>query len=93
MSKFTVLYPTRIATQHYEAGDEVELPNSTDQFFIKRLIEIGCLKPIEDDTKKAKKEELRGTNIKELKSKKPKNPTTQKQDDNDLDIDTSEIEE
>ncbi|MDL0089912.1 hypothetical protein [Campylobacter gastrosuis] len=82
--KFRVLYDTRISTKLYKKDDEVEFASGTDELFIKRLIDIKCIEPINESVK-PKQQDKRGTNIKKAKAE-PK-------DADDLGVDLDEIEE
>lgn len=81
--KFKVLYDTQISTKLYKKGDEVEFIQGTDELFIKRLIDINCIEPINDQQDKPKLTDKRGT----------KKPKEQPKDADDLGIDLDEIEE
>ncbi|QCD44449.1 hypothetical protein [Campylobacter mucosalis] len=82
--KFRVLYDTRISTKLYKKGDEIEFIDGTDELFIKRLIDIKCIEPINEGVK-PKQQDKRGTNVKKTKNE-PKEA-------DDLGVDLDDIEE
>lgn len=82
--KFRVLYDTRISTKLYKKGDEVEFVDGTDELFIKRLIAINCIEPINENVK-PKQQDKRGTNTKKTK--------TEPKEADDLGVDLDDIEE
>lgn len=103
--KYQVLYDTRISTENYKKGDEIEFADGTDELFIKRLIDIKCIEPVVGSEKPKESKNQRGTNVKEQEKaakqqakeqEKAAKKEAKKQDsesvDNDLGVDLDDIE-
>ena len=103
--KYQVLYDTRISTENYKKGDEIEFADGTDELFIKRLIDIKCIEPVAGSEKPKESKNQRGTNVKEQEKaakqqakeqEKAAKKEAKKQDsesvDNDLGVDLDGIE-
>lgn len=98
--KYKILYDTRISTENYKKGDEIEFADGTDELFIKRLVDIKCIEPVAGSEKPKETKNQRGTNVKEQeKAAKQQAKEQEKQgkkqaDENDdgLGVDLDDIE-
>ena len=88
--KYQILYDTRISTENYKKGDEIEFADGTDELFIKRLIDIRCIEPVAGSEKPKETKNQRGTNVKKQEKKGKKQAG---ESDDDLGVDLDDIEE
>ena len=94
--KYKILYDTRISTENYKKGDEIEFADGTDEIFIKRLIGIRCIEPVAGSEKPKETKNQRGTNVKEQEKQGKKQEKQGKkqadESDDDLGVDLDGIE-
>lgn len=94
--KYKILYDTRISTENYKKGDEIEFKDGTDELFIKRLIDIRCIEPVAGSEKPKEAKNQRGTNVKEQEKQAKKQEKQGKkqadESDDDLGVDLDDIE-
>jgi hypothetical protein len=98
--KYKILYDTRISTENYKNGDEIEFADGTDEIFIKRLIDIKCIEPVAGSEKPKETKNQRGTNVKEQEKAAKKQAKEQKkqgkkqadESDDGLGVDLDDIE-
>lgn len=94
--KYKILYDTRISTENYKKGDEIEFADGTDEIFIKRLIDIRCIEPVAGSEKPKETKNQRGTNVKEQEKQAKKQEKQGKkqadESDDDLGVDLDGIE-
>nr|DAK12785.1 MAG TPA: hypothetical protein [Caudoviricetes sp.] len=94
--KYKILYDTRISTENYKNGDEIEFADGTDELFIKRLIDIKCIEPVAGSEKPKETKNQRGTNVKEQEKQAKKQEKQGKkqadESDDDLGVDLDGIE-
>ena len=98
--KYKILYDTRISTENYKKGDEIEFADGTDEIFIKRLIGIRCIEPVAGSEKPKETKNQRGTNVKEqekaakqqAKEQEEQGKKQADESDDDLGVDLDGIE-